>query len=539
MSGGVVNQPAFVDMPRPQRRVIVSGGTDLSVADGGTGRSSHTDGGLLIGKGVGPIENTGEMANGEMVVGDGTTNPVLESGATLRTSIGVGTGNSPQFTGIELGAASDTTLTRASAGEMNIEGQRVHRLGGTDITVADGGTGVPTHTDGSLLIGKGASAVENTGVLADGEIVMGDGATNPVLAPYRSPNLVINGAMRQAFAPAATTITASQYGPVNRWEWIDTGTTAGAVTITQVTDVPTVAEAGTRFMNSLKIDCTTAEDLAGANAALFLSHKIEAQNCTLFGHGATGALAARLSFWIKSTKTGIFCVNVDRDDASEKFTTEFTINTTDTWEFKTVTVPGDTNGTIIANDNGIGLALQFMMSVGGDGDTATANAWNASGATELATANQVNMLDNTANNILITGVMYRLGSVNTPFDHHGIREELLDCKRYYEEFGSGITSERFGLGMNLSTTGGQATIYYTEKRVSPTITISSAGDFDVRQNDGTAELVTVLATAGASGLNMGTLDYTVSANLIAGEVTQLLEGSGAAGAARVKVDAEL
>ena len=65
------------------------------------------------------------LADGEMIVGDGTTDPVAESGATLRTSIGVGTGDSPQFTGLNLGHASDTTLTRASAGVLAVEGVNV------------------------------------------------------------------------------------------------------------------------------------------------------------------------------------------------------------------------------------------------------------------------------------------------------------------------------------------------------------------------------------------------------------------------------
>ena len=138
---GIVNQPAFIDLPRPQRRTLQVGGVDVLVTDGGTGRSSHTDGGLLIGKGAAAIENTGEMADSEMVVGDGTTNPVLESGDTLRISIGVGSTDSPRFTGIELGAASDNTLTRASAGDMNIEGNIVYRAGGTDVALADGGSG--------------------------------------------------------------------------------------------------------------------------------------------------------------------------------------------------------------------------------------------------------------------------------------------------------------------------------------------------------------------------------------------------------------
>jgi hypothetical protein len=59
-----------------------------------------------------------------MYVGDGS-NIVAESGATLRTSIGVGTGDSPQVTGIELGHATDTTLTRVSAGVVAIEGVTV------------------------------------------------------------------------------------------------------------------------------------------------------------------------------------------------------------------------------------------------------------------------------------------------------------------------------------------------------------------------------------------------------------------------------
>ena len=103
-----------------------AGGTDVPVADGGTGASTLTDGGVLLGSGTGAITAMSVLADGEMIVGDGTTDPVAESGATLRTSIGVGTGDSPQLTGIELGHASDTTLTRASSGDVNIEGNIVY-----------------------------------------------------------------------------------------------------------------------------------------------------------------------------------------------------------------------------------------------------------------------------------------------------------------------------------------------------------------------------------------------------------------------------
>ena len=103
-----------------------------------------------------------------MIVGDGTTDPVAESVATLRTSIGVGTGDSPQFTGIELGHASDTTITRASAGNLNIEGKLIYRAGGTDVPVADGGTGASTHTANAILLGNGSSAIASSSITISG-----------------------------------------------------------------------------------------------------------------------------------------------------------------------------------------------------------------------------------------------------------------------------------------------------------------------------------------------------------------------------------
>lgn len=78
--------------------------------------------------------------DGNVIVGNGSTF-VAESGATARASLGLGIANSPQFTGIELGHATDTTIVRSGAGDITIEGNAVYRAGGTDVPVADGGTG--------------------------------------------------------------------------------------------------------------------------------------------------------------------------------------------------------------------------------------------------------------------------------------------------------------------------------------------------------------------------------------------------------------
>jgi len=100
------------------------------VSQGGTGATTLTDGGVLLGSGTSAITAMAVLTDGQMIVGDGTTDPAAESGATLRTSIGVGTGDSPQFTGIELGHATDTTIARSGSGDLTIEGNAVFRVGG-------------------------------------------------------------------------------------------------------------------------------------------------------------------------------------------------------------------------------------------------------------------------------------------------------------------------------------------------------------------------------------------------------------------------
>lgn len=94
--------------------------SSLTVGQGGTGATTLTDGGVLLGSGTGAITAMSVLADSEMIVGDGTTDPVAESGATLRTSIGVGTGDNVThtaitatglFTGVDLTATTARTTT--------------------------------------------------------------------------------------------------------------------------------------------------------------------------------------------------------------------------------------------------------------------------------------------------------------------------------------------------------------------------------------------------------------------------------------------
>ena len=109
---------------------------------------------------------------------DGVKTITVEANSAINQDVTSDAG--PRFETIELGAASDTTIARASAGDLNIEGNVIYRAGGTDVPVADGGTGASSLTDGYVLLGSGTGAITALDVTADGAMLVGDGSGDPV-----------------------------------------------------------------------------------------------------------------------------------------------------------------------------------------------------------------------------------------------------------------------------------------------------------------------------------------------------------------------
>ena len=284
-------------------------------------------------------------------------------------------------------------------------------------------------------------------------------------------NIIINGAMQVAQRGDVTGITGESYGGPDRFEL--NASSIGTFTISQSSTAPT------GFKNSWKVDCTTADASPAAGDLLRVSYRIEGQDLQQLAYGTSGAKAITLSFYVRSNKTGTYNVQFQQiDNSFKQAVLSYTISSADTWEFKSITVPGDTSG-LINDDNGDGLALFWILGAGSTftsgGERSTYTAF-ANG--DVAPTQTVNLADNTANEWMITGVQLEVGEQATPFEHRSFADECERCKRYYQKsYVDGVaagTVTQTGCSMNAVPTSGNTWRYthdfYHQMRATPTFT---------------------------------------------------------------------
>ena len=253
---------------------------------------------------------------------------------------------------------------------------------------------------------------------------------NPAIADQRGVNfrnIIINGGMdvaQRGTSQASAGDASGTYDTVDRFAFANQN--MGAFTISQDTDVPSAQG----FAKSLKLDCTTADASPATSDYLIFLQRFEGQNLQYLKKGTSSAQSLTLSFWVKSNKTGTYIAELRDNDNSRSISKTYTINSSSTWEKKTITYDGDTTGAF-DNNNAASLNVQFWLGAGTNFTSGTlATSW-ASITNANRAVGQVNLADSTSNEWYITGVQLEAGQVASDFEFLPYDVNLRRCQRYF------------------------------------------------------------------------------------------------------------
>jgi hypothetical protein len=188
---------------------------------------------------------------------------------------------------------------------------------------------------------------------------------------------------------------------------------------------------------------------------------IEGLNCTDLGFGAANAATVTVSFWVRASVTGTYSVALTNSAINRSYVATYTISAADTWEYKTLTIAGDTSGTWLTT-NGTGILIRFPLGAGSNFQT-TAGSWQA--GNYYTTSATTNLTATTGATFYITGVQLEVGSVATPFERRPYGLELMLCQRYFQK-GQIMNSGN----INASAVYSGYSSFPVEMRAAPTMT---------------------------------------------------------------------
>ena len=291
-------------------------------------------------------------------------------------------------------------------------------------------------------------------------------------------NLIINGAMEVAQRGDKTGAT-DHYGGCDRFKFLRNGSTE--VTLSQDSGI---SEQG--FSKAQRINVTTADATMDSANYNILTQRIEGQDLQRVKKGTANAQELTMSFWIKSTITGTYILELTDNDNSRHCCKAYTVSSSNTWEKKEITFPADTTGEFSFTTN-LSMEVNWWFGAGSTYAGGTLQTtWGAQTNANRAVGG-VNAVNSTSNNIYLTGVQLEVGSVATDFEHRSFAQELLLCQRYCQKLGeSEGTYDAMGNGAAFSST--VSFIPYSLKvamRSTPSFTLlGSESDFKYTRSTG-------------------------------------------------------
>ena len=274
-------------------------------------------------------------------------------------------------------------------------------------------------------------------------------------------NILINGAMR-VHQRGTTGQPVGGYGyGCDRWRGYNSGTARYDVVQESITDLA-------QFNSCYKLTVTTAQSSYGSDISVPIEQSIEGTNTARLSFGTSNAQTVTVSFYVKSSVTGDFaCALFNGSPITRSIVQNWTVNSANTWERKTLTFAGDTSGTW-RTDKLVGMYVA-LASIGGSSGTArasAANTWEAGYKNHLA--NSTNLFATNSATMRFTGIQIEVGDTATDFEHLPYVEDLQLSERYFQLLRAG--------SVGTAENGSRASFGHrcqTEMRNPPTISLDA------------------------------------------------------------------
>lgn len=312
-------------------------------------------------------------------------------------------------------------------------------------------------------------------------------------------NRVINGNMRidQRFNGALMTYTtgSSSFRGLDRFYAINFVGSGGQISSTQqrvdVTDTAVPHD----FALRMTVGNTAGRTVFDGR----FQHNIEGNMVSDLRFGNANADAMAVSFWIRASKAGRAHFTMFNDGVGTQVQFIKAINITTSWQYITISVPPCTisgAGIQRGNTRAFGTGI-YWATAGYNTNTALDGTWQ----TSWTSVSSVDDFSASGDWIEMTGYQIEKGTAATGFDYRPFNLELLLCQRYFETVKFGVhgpaiaTSTSYSADRPFAMTSCE---FKAEKRVSPTITISSAQTRTLNQISGYSSGVERVVSAFAS-----------------------------------------
>ena len=281
-------------------------------------------------------------------------------------------------------------------------------------------------------------------------------------------------------------------------------------TVTQSTDAP----AG--FSKSLKVTPNSTSTPTGSMNGM-LAQRLEGQELQDFAFGTSDAKTITVSWYAKTNATGAgnYTVKVEYSpDGSQG--NVYAVNKlfafTTTWTRYTYTIPatGTATSVGIVDSSAFGFRIEYHLFSGPDDVHSQFTQWTSNPSpTYKVISGQKNFMDNTSNELYITGLQIEVGDTATSFEHRSFTDELLRCQRYYYQVGGqtndGSPDNSYGvilpMAMCASATRVKGILHHpVPMRTGPSLSGGGSGTCAIQQGDNTPNS-TLVYQNGWSGSN--------------------------------------